>query len=147
MNRHLEATVSIVFSFLLSVFFVLGVALLATSAAAAAQSATDVCCIILSNVFAQQAKEPNAQKAAEASMYFYLGRISATATAAQIKALFEAQGKTITNENAGTLMSDCAKAVQAKVELLESFSPKQPAAAQPKAAQHKPAPLLGRLVW
>ena len=127
-----------------TVTIALGAALLATSGAAAAQSATDARCILLANVFAQQAKEPNAQKAAEASMYFYLGRISASTTAAQMKALFEAQGKTITNENAGTLMSECAKAVQAKVEMLESFGPKQAPAAQPKAAQPKPAQPQGR---
>jgi hypothetical protein len=113
----------------------LGAALLATSGAAAAQSATDARCILLSNVFAQQAKDANAQKAAEASLYFYLGRIGSGATAAQMKALFEAQGKTITQANAGSLMGDCAKAVQAKVDLLQSLAPAQ---------QPKPAPPKGR---
>jgi hypothetical protein len=113
----------------------LGAALLATSGAAAAQSATDARCILLSNVFAQQAKDANAQKAAEASLYFYLGRISSGATAAQMKTLFEGQGKTITNANAGSLMSDCAKAVQTKLDMLQSIAPPQ---------QAKPAPPPGR---
>lgn len=116
-----------------------GAALLATSGAATAQSATDARCILLSNVFAQQVKDANAQKAAEASLYFYLGRISSAATAAQMKALFESQGKTITNANAGALMSDCAKAVQTKVDMLQSLAP-QPAAAKPA----KPTPPQGR---
>ena len=117
-----------------------GAVLLATSGAAAAQSATDARCILLSNVFAQQVKDANAQKAAEASLYFYLGRISSAATAAQMKALFETQGKTITNANAGALMSDCAKAVQTKVDMLQSLAPPQPAAAKPA----KPTPPQGR---
>jgi hypothetical protein len=108
----------------------LGAALLATSGAAAAQSATDARCILLSNVFAQQAKDANAQKAAEASLYFYLGRVGSAVTAAQIKTVFEAQGKTITQANAGTLMTECAKAVQTKVDLLQSLAPAQPPEAQ-----------------
>ena len=112
----------------------------ALAATAGAQSATDARCILLSNVFAQQVKDANAQKAAEASLYFYLGRISSAATAAQMKALFESQGKTITNANAGALMSDCAKAVQTKVDMLQSLAPPQPAAAKPA----KPTPPQGR---
>jgi hypothetical protein len=110
--------------------------LLATSGAAAAQSATDARCMILSNIFAKQAKDPNAQKLAEASLYFYLGRISGQPTAAQMKALFEAQAKTITEANAGTLMQDCAKPVQEKTKLLQSVSelskPAQPQPAKPQ---------------
>lgn len=107
-------------------------ALLMTSGAAAAQSASDARCILLSNVFAQQAKNDNAKKAAEASLYFYLGRIGSGATAAQIKAQLEAQGKTISNANAGALMTDCAKAVQAKLDLLNSLSPQQAKPAVPQ---------------
>jgi hypothetical protein len=110
----------------------LAAGLLVTGGAASAQSATDARCIMLSNIFAQQAKEPNSQKAAEASLYFYLGRIGPNATTAQMKALFEAQAKTITQANAGTLMGDCAKAVQTKVDLLQTLAAQQPAA--------KPAP-------
>lgn len=106
--------------------------LLMTSGVAAAQSATDARCILLSNVFAQQAKDENAKKAAEASLYFYLGRIGSGATAAQMKALFEAQGKTITNATAGPMMNDCAKGVQTKLDLLNSISPQQAKPAVPQ---------------
>jgi hypothetical protein len=102
-------------------------ALLATSGAAAAQSATDANCFILSNAFAQNAKEPNAQKAAEAASYFYLGRIGSHASAAQLKALFDAQAKTITDATAPAMMSDCIKELQAKADLVQSLAPKQPA--------------------
>ena len=69
--------------------------LLTSGGAATAQSATDAQCFILSNAFAAQAKEPDAQKAAEASIYFYLGRIRDTMTAAQLKPLMEADFKAI----------------------------------------------------
>ena len=120
-----------------------GAVLLATSGPAAAQSATDARCILLdADVFAQQVKDANAQKAAEASLYFYLGRISSAEQhrCAGIEGPVESQGKTITNANAGALMSDCAKAVQTKVDMLQSLAPPQPAAAKPA----KPTPPQAR---
>lgn len=106
--------------------------LLMTGAAASAQSATDARCILLSGVFAKQNQDANAQKLAEATYFFYLGRISATETAAQLKALFDSQAKTITDANAGGLMNSCAKDFQTKVELVNSLAPPPPAATPPK---------------
>jgi hypothetical protein len=117
-------------------------ALLASAGAASAQTASDAQCILVSNVFAGQAKEPNAQKIAEASLYFYLGRIGNQMTAAQLKPLMEAQAKTLTQANAGPTMNKCAAAVQAKAALLQSLAPAKPAAAKP--AQPKPAQPQGR---
>ncbi len=105
---------------------------LRTSGAAAAQSAADARCILLSNVFAKQTKDPDAQKLAQVSLYFYLGRIGSQATAAQMKTLFDEQAKTITDANAGPLMQECIKPVQAKVQLLQSLSGSQPKPAQPQ---------------
>src|SRR6476646_2057396 len=82
-------------------------AILAASEPAAAQSANDARCILLSNVFASQGKDAAAQKVAEASLYFYLGRISPQETTAQMKVLFDQQSKTITDTNAGALMGEC----------------------------------------
>ena len=108
-------------------------ALLATSTAATAQSATDTRCILLANAFAQQSKDGQAQKVAEDSLYFYLGRIGGQPTPAQMKAVMDAQAKTLTDANAGSLMGECVKAVQAKVQLLQTLAaqaqptkPKQP---------------------
>src|SRR5215217_7358044 len=117
-------------------------ALLATSTAAAAQSATDARCILLSSVFAKQGKDVQSQKVAEDSLYFYLGRIGGQPTAAQMKAVMDAQAKTLTDANAGTLMGECVKAVQAKVQLLQTVA----AQAQPaKPVQPaKPAQPQGR---
>jgi len=101
---------------------------LTMSAAAAAQSARDASCILVSNAFSKQGKDENAQKLAQASLYFYLGRISASTTAAQLKALLEQQAKTITDATAGNVMNDCVKDLQARIQLMESLSqpPKKP---------------------
>jgi hypothetical protein len=100
--------------------------MLVASAAASAQSATDARCIVLSNIFAADAKDANAQKLAEASFYFYLGRIGPL-TSAQLKTQLDAQAKTITDATAGNLMNGCIKEFQAKVQLMQSLAP-QPAA-------------------
>ena len=97
-------------------------ALLATSGAAAAQSASDARCILLSSAFAKQNQDANAQKLAEAAFYFYLGRIGATETPAQLKALFEAQGKTLSDATAGGAMNTCVKEFQSKVEMLQNLA-------------------------
>jgi hypothetical protein len=108
-------------------------ALLMSGGAATAQSATDAQCFILSNAFASQAKEADAQKAAEASIYFYLGRIRDGETGPQLKSLLDAQAKTITQANAATLLNACIKNVQDKQQLVQSIAPKsqQPVAAPP----------------
>ena len=108
--------------------------LLMTGGAAAAQSATDAGCLLVSNAFAQNAKDANAQKAAMAASYFYLGRIGPQATAAQLRALFESQAKTITETTAGNMMNACVDEIQAKTKLVESLSPPAP------PAQQKPKP-------
>ena len=112
----------------------LAATMLATSGAAAAQSANDARCILLANAFAGQAKDANQQKIAEDSIYFYLGRISGQPTAAQMKAVLDAQAKTLNDSNAGQLMGECVKAVQAKVQLMQAIS----AQSQPPAPATKP---------
>lgn len=114
--------------------------LVATSAAATAQSATDARCIVLATAFANQSKDANQQKLAEDSLYFYLGRISGQPSTAQFKAALDAQGKTISDANAGTLMGDCVKAVQAKVQLLQTLAAQSP----PPAPATKPTNPQGR---
>ena len=118
----------------------LAAALLASGTAAAAQSASDARCILLANAFAGQSKEANQQKMAEDSLYFYLGRISVQATATQLKTLLDAQAKTINNDNAGALMGECAKAVQAKVQLMETIAAQSRPPQQQQPAKPKPNP-------
>ena len=102
---------------------ILAAALLVTSGAAAAQSATDARCIVLATGFANQSKDANQQKMAEDTLYFYLGRLGGQPISAEFKAALDAQSKTITDANAGTLMGECVNAVKAKVQLLQSLAP------------------------
>jgi uncharacterized protein (DUF885 family) len=112
----------------------LATALLATGGTAAAQTAGDAQCIVLSNAFAGQAKDAKAKEVAEASLYFYLGRIGNSMTAAQLETLLDAQAKTITQASAGPAMTKCAAAIQAKVDMLKTISaPAKPAAASKPA--------------
>jgi len=112
-------------------------ALLTLSGTAAAQSATEARCIILANIYAKQAPDENAKKLAEASLYFYLGRMTGQPTAAQLKAALDQQAKTLTDATAATQMGECVKPVRDKVLLLQSLSPQQPAQ-QPTKPPAKP---------
>ena len=114
----------------------LAAALIMTAGAASAQSASDAQCIIVSNAFASQTKDAEQQKAAQAAMYFYLGRIGDTMTGPQLKALLDQQLKTITNANAGDTMNKCFAAIKARVDLLESLDPNAKSA--PPAQPAKP---------
>jgi len=107
----------------------LGAALLAPAGTAAAQTATDANCILVANAFAKNSKDANEQKAAEAALYFYLGRVKDSETGPQLKALFDSSSKTLSNANAGTTMQACMKTFQGKIMLLQSLAPAQ--AAQP----------------
>jgi hypothetical protein len=105
-------------------------ALLLSGAPAAAQSATDAGCLILSNAFAQKAAEPQVKQLAQASFYFYLGRVADRTTAPQLKALLDAESKAITDATAGPMMKSCMQTLQNRSDLLQSLStprPQQPA--------------------
>jgi len=111
-----------------------GATLVVTGGAATAQTASDAQCILVSNAFANGAKDANQQKAAEASLYFYLGRIGNQVTGTQLKTLLDQQAKTLTEQNAGATMNKCVEAIQTKVQLLQSLAKPAPAAkpAQPQ---------------
>ena len=113
-------------------------ALLMASGSAVAQTAKDAGCLLVSNVFAKDNKNADAQRLAQASVYFYLGRIGAGTTAAQLKSMMETQAKTLTDATAGGVMNECIKDFQAKMQLVESLSP----AAAPKP--QKPQQPQGR---
>lgn len=115
----------------------LAASLLASSGTALAQSANDAQCLLLSNAYATQAKDENGKKMAEGAFYFYLGRISTNASAAQLKTLLDAQMKTLTQETAPKLMTACANAVADKFKLVDSVSGAVKPAAAPQQ-QKKP---------
>jgi len=118
----------------------LAAALLLSGTAASAQSASDAGCLILSNVFAQKAAEPEVKKIAEDTFYFYLGRIADRTTAPQLKALLDAQAKTITEASASTMMKNCVQALQNRSDLMASLSPPpaQTPAQKPATPPKKP---------
>src|SRR3954449_6647220 len=107
----------------------LAAVLLLPGAPANAQTATDAGCLIISNVFAQKAAEPEVKKIAEDTFYFYLGRVSDRTTAPQLKALLDAQAKTITETTATGMMKNCVQTLQNRSELMQSLTP--PATQQP----------------
>jgi len=115
----------------------LAASLLSVSGAATAQTATDAGCMIVSNAFAQSSKDANQQKLAQASLFFYLGRISDSTTPAQLKALLDAQSKTIDEKTAGPMMNACAKTFEAKMDLVNSLSGPKP---QPQSEQKSKQP-------
>ena len=107
-------------------------------APASAQSANDAGCLLLSNVFAQKAAEPEVKKIAESAFYFYLGRVADSTTAAQLKSLLDAQGKSITDTTAGTMMKNCVQTMQNRSDLLQSLSTPAPAQQRPAQPPKKP---------
>jgi hypothetical protein len=120
-------------------------ALLLTSGAATAQTATDIGCLMISNVFARDTSDANKQKLAQALSFFYLGRIGRNATPAQLKALMSQQEKTITDATAGPLMNECVKDFQSKLQQVDSLAPKTPPQQPQQPAQPpKPAQPQGR---
>lgn len=114
---------------------------LGSATAASAQTATDAQCLIVSNAFASQAKDPDQQKVAQAAVYFYMGRVKDGMTSAQLKTLFDTASKTLTNANAGPKMDECLKTIQAKLDLFHSLAPpaaQQPSQPKPQQPQQKP---------
>lgn len=107
-------------------------ALIAPAAAASAQSANDARCIVLSNVFAREAKDAPAKQLAEASLYFYLGRLATVPTAAQFKTALDSAAATLTDANAGTLMAECVKPVQQRIQVLSDLSQQAKPKPQPQ---------------
>jgi hypothetical protein len=111
---------------------------IAIAAALIAPAGTDARCILVANAFSKNSKDANSAKAAEAASYFYLGRVSEGMSAAQLKALFEAASKGLTNENAGSTMEACVKPIQARITMLQSISQSSQAAQPASPTQKKP---------
>ena len=83
-------------------------------------------CLLVSNAFANSATDEQNRKIAQASVYFFMGRVENGTTAAQLKAAFAEQERVINNANATEVMNACLKLVQAKSELLQSVSEDRP---------------------
>jgi hypothetical protein len=95
---------------------------------AAAANAEDVRCFMLSNLFAQKAATDQAKKLAQASGFYYLGKLQGMSDA-ELRRLIAEQQKQITQATASRDMQTCAKAVQSSGMRIQSFAPPQPAPA------------------
>ena len=113
-----------------------GAALLTAAAAAplAAQSVDeDVKCLLASNVFSRAEKDPQKKQLAMAASVFYLGRLDARISTAQLKTAVTAQAKTMPAASLGPIMTACARRLAAKGVALQTLNVQQaPPAAKPK---------------
>ena len=98
------------------------VALSALGSPARAQVGNDVKCLLASNLFANSAKEPKVRASAEASKFFYLGRIHGRLDSTQLKTQVLAQQKSISTSNAGQIMNGCARQMEAAVKMVQAVT-------------------------
>jgi hypothetical protein len=96
------------------------VAIAVAAPPASAQAVNDVRCLLVSNLFAKAAKDPKAKALAEASKYYYLGKLQGRVSPAQLKTQAIAQAKTVNAKDAGPFMNDCAKQLQSTVQTTEA---------------------------
>ena len=95
-------------------------ALVLLPAPAAAQSVNDVRCLVASNIFSKVAKGDKPKALAEASLYFYLGRIDGRYDAKSLKSAVTAQQKTLNSKNANVVMAECARQLQRSSKMVEN---------------------------
>ena len=106
------------------IFTTIAIALSACGSSAQAEAGKDVQCLLASNLFAKASKDPKARAAAEASKFFYLGRVYGHLDASQLKTQMLAQQKLITKSNAASIMNGCARQMDAGAKLVQSVTQK-----------------------
>jgi hypothetical protein len=101
----------------------------------------DVKCMLASDVFARNEKDPGRKQLAVVSGLFFFGRIDGRLGAPQIKAQLLAAQKALKPTDLPPIMNDCVKRFQARElalqEIGKSIAPPAPAAGAPAPA---PAP-------
>ena len=86
--------------------------------ALAQNTASDVRCLLVSNVFANSEKNPKAKQVASAASLFYSGRVSALPDAT-IHSSLEAEAKQLTVANAAPTMTACAQRMTRALQQLQ----------------------------
>lgn len=81
----------------------------------------DVRCLLASNVFATQEKDPTKKQIAQTAALFYMGRLDARMSIAELKSRILVEGKAMTGTNVGEVMTNCAKQLQAKQRALQTM--------------------------
>jgi hypothetical protein len=95
----------------------------------------DVKCMLASDVFARNEKDPGRKQLAVVSGLFFFGRIDGRLSAPQIKTQLAAAQKTLKPNDLPPIMNDCVKRFQARnvalQEIGKSIAPSAPPAAAP----------------
>jgi hypothetical protein len=92
-----------------------------TPAARAQPQVNDAQCLIVSNLFTRAADDKEKTAAIQAS-FFYLGRMSGSAT--QVAARLAAEAKKITGENNGAIMTACVQSMMTRARELSGLDVK-----------------------
>lgn len=80
---------------------------------------TNVRCLLVSNAFANAAKDAKAKEVANAAKLFYGGRVS-TLPGPQLQASLVAQQKQLTPANVGTTMTACAQNMDRALKTIQA---------------------------
>jgi hypothetical protein len=94
-------------------------ALISTGPASAQPPDSDVRCLTASKFFAATEKDPGRKQLSVASAFFYLGRIDARLSPAQLKAQLAAPSALIKQAEVASIMNACAKKLQATQRSLQ----------------------------
>lgn len=86
----------------------------------AQDKASDVRCMLVSNVFANNGKDPQAKQFASAANLFYSGRVSALPSAT-ISTALAAEAKQLTTANAAPIMNACAERMTESLKQLQTL--------------------------
>ena len=89
----------------------------------AQEAASDVRCMLVSNVFANSDKNSQAKQIASAAVLFYSGRVSAL-PAATTQAALAAEAKQVTAANAAPTMHECAQRMSEGLKALQTMGEK-----------------------
>lgn len=88
---------------------------------ASAQAPNDVQCLMVSNFYAKSASDANARKVAEATTYFFLGRVAGRMNESQLRASLAAQQNALKRVDMNTVMQRCARTVRVSAEQVQSL--------------------------
>ena len=113
-----------------------GLAIAAAAPAAAQTVDQDVKCMLASNVFATQEKDPQRKQIAQASALYYFGRVDGRVPLPQLKDKILTVGKSFTPATLGPVMTTCARQLQDRQKALQDVG-RQVAAAAPKGPPPK----------
>lgn len=81
----------------------------------------DVKCLLASNVFVKNEQDAAKKQIAVFSSYYYLGRVDARLSGAQLSAALKATAPTITAQTAGPTMTACAKRLQSATMAIQTL--------------------------